>query len=734
MLTSALKTQIADWYKQLQKQVVDFIPRPAQRQMIAEVAKTLTGEAGRHLVIEAPTGIGKTLSYLLPGIAVARADSKTLVVSTANVALQDQIFSKDLPLLSKFIPELRFVAAFGRRRYVCPRNLYFVSDDQLQQPDLLWLIEQQTTTQLSTQPRTTKQKALFERLQQSLDAKQWDGVRDHSVEWIDDQLWEQISTDKTRCLGHHCQWYQECPFFLARREIEQADVVVANHALVMAALESESVLPAGKDLLVVIDEGHHLPDVARDALEVSCEITPEALQLQTELFTRQVDVLRSQFTLKSPPPLADNQRLTDHCAIIGQHIEEISQQLLPVVMNRSDRCLRFSMGQLPEGLTAVAAQLAKLFDALRSVCENLLNFLGEQTGKADMVRIQRGLLQLNRFFSLFESQTKLWRLASTLENSGAPVSKWATLSEFEGKPQLWLHCAGIRVSEQLQKIVWHKVPHLVITSATLRSLNSFQRFQELSGLSEKATDRFMTLESPFNHAQQGKLIIPQMQYEPDFAQEAMHLKEMAAIFRKKIADTHAKGILVLFSSMRALKIFVEQLSDLRLTLLVQGDQPRGRLVALHGERIAQGKQSILIGLQSFSEGLDLKGELLSQVHIHKVAFPPVDSPVIITEGEWLKSLNRYPFEIQSLPGASFTLIQQVGRLIRSHHCFGEIVIYDSRLITRRYGSRLLAALPIFPIEQPKFELTKAESYPGKKTQVSARKIKSTTGKTRLKQS
>jgi ATP-dependent DNA helicase DinG len=88
------------------------------------------------------------------------------------------------------------------------------------------------------------------------------------------------------------------------------------------------------------------------------------------------------------------------------------------------------------------------------------------------------------------------------------------------------------------------------------------------------------------------------------------------------------------------------------------------------------------------------------VHIHKIAFPPIDSPVVITEGEWLKSLNRYPFEVQSLPSASFNLIQQVGRLIRSHHCWGEVVIYDKRLLTKNYGARLLNALPVFPIEQP----------------------------------
>jgi ATP-dependent DNA helicase DinG len=149
-----------------------------------------------------------------------------------------------------------------------------------------------------------------------------------------------------------------------------------------------------------------------------------------------------------------------------------------------------------------------------------------------------------------------------------------------------------------------------------------------------------------------------------------------------------------------MQLFLTYVTDLRLLLLVQGDQPRYRLVETHRKRIDNGERSVLIGLQSFAEGLDLKGDYLTQVHIHKIAFPPIDSPVVITEGEWLKSLNRYPFEVQSLPAASFNLIQQVGRLIRSHGCWGEIVIYDRRLLTKNYGQRLLNALPVFPIEQP----------------------------------
>ena len=164
---------------------------------------------------------------------------------------------------------------------------------------------------------------------------------------------------------------------------------------------------------------------------------------------------------------------------------------------------------------------------------------------------------------------------------------------------------------------------------------------------------------------------------------------MAAFFREQVESKKHLGMLVLFASGRAMQRFLDYVTDLRLMLLVQGDQPRYRLVELHRKRVANGERSVLVGLQSFAEGLDLKGDLLSQVHIHKIAFPPIDSPVVITEGEWLKSLNRYPFEVQSLPSASFNLIQQVGRLI-----------YDKRLLTKNYGKRLLDALPVFPIEQP----------------------------------
>jgi len=708
-LSSAQKEQIAAWYKALQQQIPDFIPRPPQRQMIAEVAKTLAGEAGRHLAIEAPTGVGKTLSYLIPGIAIARGEQKTLVVSTANVALQDQIFSKDLPLLRKIIPDLKFTAAFGRGRYVCPRNLAALATDNASQGDLLAFLEDEMApTSKDEQQRCVK-------LKTDLDAYKWDGLRDHTSQNIEDDLWRRLSTDKASCLGRNCHWYRECPFFVARREIDDAEVVVANHALVMAAMESDAVLPEAKNLLLILDEGHHLPDVARDALEMSAEVTPGYSRLQFDLFTKLVETCMAQFRPKSPPPLTNPERLTNHCDEIFELLSSFNSIVSLWLPGEKEAEHRFEMGVLPEEIMVICKRLAKLMEGLRSLSEALLNDLGEKTGTHDIVRLHRSLLHMNRALGYFETQSKLWRLSAMEKASGAPVSKWVTREIREGQPHLYFHCVGIRVCDQLEKLVWRNVPHVIVTSATLRSLNKFDRLQEMSGLDEDAGDRFIALDSPFNHVEQGKLVIPQLTVEPTMENEAQHLAEMAAFFRAELAKGEHKGMLVLFASNRAMQVFLTHVTDLRLTLLVQGDMPRYRLVELHRKRVEQGETSVLVGLQSFAEGLDLKGDLLSQVHIHKIAFPPIDSPVVLTEGEWLKTLKRYPFEVQSLPSASFNLIQQVGRLIRSHGCYGEVVIYDRRLLTKNYGQRLLGALPVFPISQPEAPAAKLIDTTPKKT-------------------
>lgn len=281
------------------------------------------------------------------------------MVSTANVALQDQIYSKDLPLLKKIIPDLKFTAAFGRGRYVCPRNLTALASTEPTQQDLLAFLDDELT------PNNQEEQKRCAKLKGDLDTYKWDGLRDHTDIAIDDDLWRRLSTDKASCLNRNCYYYRECPFFVARREIQEAEVVVANHALVMAAMESEAVLPDPKNLLLVLDEGHHLPDVARDALEMSAEITAPWYRLQLDLFTKLVATCMEQFRPKTIPPLAIPERLNAHCEELYELIASLNNILNLYMPTGRRRSTVLQWGELPEEVLEICQRLAKLTEMLR---------------------------------------------------------------------------------------------------------------------------------------------------------------------------------------------------------------------------------------------------------------------------------------------------------------------------------------------------------------------------------
>ncbi|SET01028.1 ATP-dependent DNA helicase DinG [Thorsellia anophelis] len=706
-LPNEVRTKITDWYKSLQQLIPNFISRAPQREMIAQVAKCLYGKDGRHLVIEAPTGVGKTLSYLLPGIAVCQHEQKVLVISTANIALQDQIFNKDLPLIHKIVPELKYVIAFGRARYVCPRNLSYLASKNDSQTGFLDLYDDDEFS-----VNQTESEQCF-KLYDNLAKNQWDGVRDHHSETISDSLWQKMSTDKQNCLGRNCFHYRECPFFLARRDIESADVIVTNHALVLAALESESLLPAPDKMLLVLDEGHHIPDVARDSQEVHAEISLFQMLNQFDGFSKLIKQATALFDPPDKPALLKNLEQFDSQIELAKelcdHLTIIADSFLPAeneskgqdrYSDRNEVTHIFELGKLTEEFTLLCDALQQSCSKFAGIADFFLEYFNDQTAKHDISKIQKFQLQFSRYFGYFDNLNKLWQLACKEASSQAPISKWLSRSFNGSVMYTYFHCAALRVSDALTRIIWNQVPHVVITSATLRSLNSFSRLEELTGLRPDLNDNFIALASPFTHHEQGRILIPKMKNSPAMENEEAHLNEMARFFIHQFEQTDHQAFLVLFNSNRAMSKFIELTQALRLSLLVQGDKPRSRLIELHKSRIDDGEKSVLVGLNSFSEGLDLREQYLTQVHIHKIGFPPITNPVVKTEDAWLRSKNRSPFDLLSLPQASFSLIQQVGRLIRSHDCRGEIIIYDNRLLTKGYGKRLLAALPAFPLIQP----------------------------------
>lgn len=471
-----------------------------------------------------------------------------------------------------------------------------MSTDVSQQGDLTLFLDDELA------PSSGEEQALCQKLTKALARFEWDGLRDHYQQSIDDPLWAKLSTDKANCTGRNCHYIRECPFYIARKG-SRAPTWWWPTTPVMAALETESVLPNPKELLLVLDEGHHLPEVARDALEIDGEITALSTNLQLDMIVREVEQCMTQYRPKNPPGLANSERLKNHCEELRELVQIFEHQVSAYLPGDSVAAEhRFEMGELPAEMVESCARLFKLTDALRGLAEFVLNDLTEQTGKHDIVRLHRSIIQMSRTLGYLEAMSKLWRLAALDKSSNAPISKWVTRELRDNVTHLYLHCVGIRVSDQLEKLLWRKVPHVVVTSATLRSLNSFARLQEMSGLSEKAGDRFETLSSPFNHVEQGKIVIPQMRYEPALANEAEHLEEMARCFRAEQASGKHKGMLILFSSHRAMQTFLSYVTDLRLMLLVQGDQPRYRLVEEHRKRVEKGSPACWWGCNRSPKG------------------------------------------------------------------------------------------------------------------------------------
>ncbi|MGL4829000.1 MAG: ATP-dependent DNA helicase DinG, partial [Vibrio sp.] len=257
MLTKNIQDSIRSSYQNLQSQLENFIPRRAQNYLVAEIAKTLCGtyhKSTRMLVAEAGTGIGKSLSYLMAVIPVAVANRRKVVISTATVALQEQLISKDLPLFRR-ISEQRFsfILAKGRQRYCCSERLTVACGADDSQIALF-----------ETKPKPQDTELLTE-LYAALSQGKWDGDRDAWPAPINDELWSLIVSDKHSCNGSFSA-HRHCPFQKARSELDKVDVIIANHSLVMADadLGGGVILPAPEETIYVFDEAHHLPTVARD--------------------------------------------------------------------------------------------------------------------------------------------------------------------------------------------------------------------------------------------------------------------------------------------------------------------------------------------------------------------------------------------------------------------------------------------------------------------------------------
>ncbi|MCL1065381.1 ATP-dependent DNA helicase DinG [Shewanella olleyana] len=686
MLTDHIKTQIRTIYKDIATAMPNFRSRREQNYMVAEISKTLAGDYDKQrriMVCEAGTGIGKSLSYILGTIPLALASKKKVCIATATVALQEQLLHKDLPFfLQQSGVDFKFGLVKGRQRYVCLAKLAAMIGPEDTSQMAMW----------QTKPDQS-QIDLLKALHQDFQEGKWNGEIDTLKQPLPDFLWQQICCDKHSC-HRQMSSHHNCPFHKAREDVETWDVLIVNHSLLFADLELGGgvILPEPEDMFYVIDEAHHLPTVARDFS--SAQATLRGASDWLEKASKTCSKLQNQ--LKTTHIIAPVQAMLDHIGDLVTQLNQVAHfcDTQPKLFANPETRLRFENGKLPESLLIMAENLAttsnlavKQFNKIQSVLSEAI-----KDGELPKHQAEATLSEAGFILQRLENLSKLWKmLAKEDSKKGAPMARWAEL--ITGKQQDYLFCASpIEVGFMLEHMLWQKAAGVVLCSATLRALNNFNHFAHQVGLSLNDGSRFLALLSPFDYENNATLFIPQMNNEPT---EDAFTDELAEQIIALVEDEMAT--LVLFASYWQMEKVTDQVISKipKDQLFVQGTMPRQQILQQHKKRCDEGKASIIFGTGSFSEGLDLPGDYLTNLIVTKLPFAVPTSPVEQAHAEYIKSKGGNPFLQLTIPDASRKLIQSCGRLLRKEDDYGRVTILDRRLITKRYGKSLLDALPPF---------------------------------------
>lgn len=685
MLSADVKTQIRTIYKGIAAALPDFRSRREQNYIVAEISKTLAGEYDKHrriIVVEAGTGIGKSLAYILGSIPLALASKKKVCIATATVALQEQLLHKDLPFfLAHSELDFTFGLVKGRQRYVCLSKLEM-------------LIGADNGTQMAmwqTKPDNSQVKQLQALLKDYHEGK-WNGERDTLTSQLPDYLWQQIACDKHSC-HRQLASHRNCPFHKAREDIDNWDVLIANHSLLFADLELGGgvILPDPEELYYIIDEAHHLPMVARDFS--SAQSTLRGAIDWLEKIDKTSSKLQNQ--IKSNHIIAPAQAMQDHVTDLTGLLNQIAHYCDSQTkrFDNPENRIRFEHGKLPEALIIQAENLATVSTTALKQFNKMLVLLNEAIKDGDIPRHQSEQLLTETGFMLqrLENLQKLWKMMAKEDNpKGAPMARWIEL--VTGKQTDYLFNASpIEVGFMLEKLLWDKAAGVVLCSATLRALNNFNHFTRQVGLSIDDGSRYLALDSPFDFEQNATLFLPKMNTEPT---DDLYTEELAEQILALIEGEQAT--LVLFASywqMDKVADIVE--SKIKTGLQLQGTASRQEILANHKQRCDENEPSIIFGTGSFSEGLDLPGEYLTNLIITKLPFAVPTSPVEQAHAEYIKIKGGNPFLQLTIPDASRKLIQSCGRLLRKEQDYGRITILDRRLVSKRYGKSLLDALPPF---------------------------------------
>ncbi len=691
----------------LSQRVKGFEPRQQQQQMASDIIQAYN--ENQITLIEAGTGTGKSIAYLLPALVAAVRHNERTVISTNTITLQEQLINKDIPaLVSALNLKVKAVLVKGMNNYVCLRKLDDAQSELLLYPP----DEKAELEQIDAWRRITP-----------------DGSRS-SLPMVPSQAtWERVGAESDSCSHHECPHYQECFFFKARRQANDANIVVSNHSLLFADLhrraetnnyDTPCILPNYQRL--VLDEAHHIEDVATDyfALRVDrLELMRILGRLSSEKHNKTFGKLpmlkeRIQSLFKNAPPTQltsvlsslmvdlpalrrDLQDQIHDCFQSIASFAEAQSSLLREDGSAGDRKLRLLPAQRNQrGWTD------DVIPSTRQLVETLKNYVvGLRSIEGSLKRVEHDRLQEQTKGIRFEIQalaTRLEDMAQLLidfisESKDQNKVRWIETQKLRFITNVHLIEANLNIAPALVEFLFSKFSTVVLCSATLTTNQSFAFVRQRLGLvPELLPDRQITesvYASPFDYQKQTMLAVPTdipLPMDPGFTKAAV----------EKIWDAiHASrgNAFVLFTSYTMLQecyqLLLDRMHSHKYHPLRQGDGHRHELL----DRFKKTNYSVLFGTDSFWEGVDVVGEALRCVIIVKLPFKVPSEPIIQARTEALIAEGKDPFLEYAVPSAIVKFKQGFGRLIRNKRDRGCIVCLDTRLVTKGYGKMFLNSLP-----------------------------------------